>query len=161
MKESPPDPPKSVEASPAGPVVPKMGPDGCPVFPEGRGGTVVMRLPDRTRVCAIKTTIATLVNMLMTNVDRPMFDKTGLTRQYDFKLEFQPDGPAGPPGGGIASAAQGGAPDAAAPVGGAAQESAPPIAAAFQNQLGLKLEAKKSPADMLIIDHVEKTPTEN
>jgi len=30
-----------------------------------------------------------------------------------------------------------------------------------QEQLGLKLEARKLPADVLIIDHAEKTPTEN
>jgi uncharacterized protein (TIGR03435 family) len=41
------------------------------------------------------------------------------------------------------------------------QEPAPPIAAAFQNQLGLKLESKKAPADMLIVDSIEKVPTEN
>jgi uncharacterized protein (TIGR03435 family) len=28
-------------------------------------------------------------------------------------------------------------------------------------QLGLKLDAKKGPVAMLIIDHVEKAPTEN
>jgi uncharacterized protein (TIGR03435 family) len=35
------------------------------------------------------------------------------------------------------------------------------IFAAVQSQLGLKLEAKKAPLDLLVIDHMEKTPTEN
>ena len=37
----------------------------------------------------------------------------------------------------------------------------PSIFNVLQTQLGLKLEAKKGPVDLLVIDHVEKTPTEN
>ena len=32
---------------------------------------------------------------------------------------------------------------------------------ALPKQLGLKLEARKLPIDTLVIDHVEKTPSEN
>ena len=35
------------------------------------------------------------------------------------------------------------------------------ISEALQSQAGLKLEAKKGPVEVLIIDHVEKVPTEN
>ena len=35
------------------------------------------------------------------------------------------------------------------------------IFAAVQSQLGLKLEAKKAPLDLLVIDNMEKTPAEN
>jgi uncharacterized protein (TIGR03435 family) len=31
----------------------------------------------------------------------------------------------------------------------------------LQDQLGLKLEQKKAPVDLLVIDRVEKVPTEN
>jgi uncharacterized protein (TIGR03435 family) len=32
---------------------------------------------------------------------------------------------------------------------------------ALQDQLGLRLESKKGPVDFVIIDHIEKLPTEN
>ncbi|SPF51374.1 hypothetical protein SBA4_4630001 [Candidatus Sulfopaludibacter sp. SbA4] len=31
----------------------------------------------------------------------------------------------------------------------------------LQEELGLKLESRKMPLDLLIIDHAEKVPTEN
>lgn len=42
-----------------------------------------------------------------------------------------------------------------------AAKPAPTIFAAVQEQLGLKLERGASPMDMLVIDRVERTPTEN
>jgi uncharacterized protein (TIGR03435 family) len=35
------------------------------------------------------------------------------------------------------------------------------VLTAAQEQLGLKLEARKGPVEILIIDHVEKTPAGN
>jgi uncharacterized protein (TIGR03435 family) len=35
------------------------------------------------------------------------------------------------------------------------------VAQAMQEQLGLKVEAKKTPVSMLIVEHIEKSPTEN
>jgi len=43
----------------------------------------------------------------------------------------------------------------------AGESNAPTLEAAVQAQLGLKLERKKAPADMLVIDSVDKTPVEN
>jgi uncharacterized protein (TIGR03435 family) len=43
----------------------------------------------------------------------------------------------------------------------AQQDAVPIISSAMEKQLGLKLEATKVPVDTLVIDHVEKTPTEN
>jgi len=39
-------------------------------------------------------------------------------------------------------------------------EEAPDLFTAIQQQLGLKLESTKAPAEVLVIDHVEK-PSEN
>jgi uncharacterized protein (TIGR03435 family) len=35
------------------------------------------------------------------------------------------------------------------------------LQAALPKQLGLRLEARKMPIEMLVIDHIEKAPTEN
>jgi uncharacterized protein (TIGR03435 family) len=40
-------------------------------------------------------------------------------------------------------------------------ETQPTIFAAVQSQLGLKLEQKKGQVDVIVVDHVEKVPTEN
>jgi uncharacterized protein (TIGR03435 family) len=40
-------------------------------------------------------------------------------------------------------------------------EGGPSIFQAFEKQLGLKLEAKKDPVEMLVLDRIDKVPTEN
>ena len=40
-------------------------------------------------------------------------------------------------------------------------QSSPDLFTALQEQLGLKLEQKKGLVELLVIDHVEKMPTEN
>jgi uncharacterized protein (TIGR03435 family) len=35
------------------------------------------------------------------------------------------------------------------------------ITTALQEELGLKLESRKAPLDLLVIEHAEKTPTAN
>ncbi len=79
-----------------------------------------------------------------TGVDRPTFDRTGLSGTFDIDLEFSPVIPPGvPPPPGLT-------PDPDGPV----------FFQALQDQLGLKLEPQTGPVDVLVIDHVEK-PTGN
>jgi uncharacterized protein (TIGR03435 family) len=70
---------------------------------------------------------------------QPVIDKTGLTDKYDFDLIFtRDDHPTDPPH-----------PDYGS------------IFTAVEKQLGLKLVPEKIPVDYLVIDHVERVPTEN
>jgi uncharacterized protein (TIGR03435 family) len=73
----------------------------------------------------------------------PFEDNTGLTGKYDFKLEWSPD--ESQPNGG------------SEPV----DPNRPSIFAALQEQLGLKLEVKKFPVEIFVIDHVDRVPTAN
>jgi len=115
-------------------------------------------------------TMSGFADQLSNQFDRPVVDQTGLQRKYDFKLRFDPSSMpgrggmgmgmikmAGPPPGGM----PGGADTASRVAPDADREPAPTIFAALQEQLGLKLEAKRGPVDLLVIEHVEKTPTEN
>jgi uncharacterized protein (TIGR03435 family) len=76
-------------------------------------------------------------------LDRPVVDQTGLTDKYDFTLKFTPD---------PQMTAFGPQPAAAAEV----PDAPPDVYAAFEQQLGLKLTPAKAPADVLVIDKVEK-----
>lgn len=77
-------------------------------------------------------------------LDRPIVDHTGITGKYDFKLDWTPD----------FSQLDGNPPPMKS------DANAPSLYTAIQEQLGLKLEAAKEPADVFVIDHVE-TPSEN
>jgi uncharacterized protein (TIGR03435 family) len=73
-------------------------------------------------------------------VSRSVIDKTGLTGQYDFRLDYAPDAIAGPDAGN--------APEK------------PSLFTALQEQLGLKLEPGRAPVEMFVVDRAEK-PSEN
>ncbi len=70
---------------------------------------------------------------ILSSVDRPVVDQTGLKGRYDFKLQWTTDEARDPP------------PDAP-----------PGLFTAIQEQIGLKLEPVKAPADVLVIDKVER-----
>ena len=76
-----------------------------------------------------------LAGMLQQPAGRPVMDKTGLTGSYDIKLDFSPDP--------------------------STDDSLPSIFTALQDTLGLKLEPQKIPVEVLVIDTVNRTPTEN
>ncbi len=86
--------------------------------------------------------------VLQNSTDRPVVDQSGLTGRYDFTLNFTPD---------AAMAALLGGPPAPA---GDNPDAAPDLFAAFQQQLGLKLEPARAPVDVMVIDKVER-PSEN
>jgi uncharacterized protein (TIGR03435 family) len=122
---------------------PPMGKDGFPVVQPGH--FVSTTVNGRVRIAASKLPISRLAGTLANQLGRPVLDKTGLADLYDYTLEFSPEGLAG----GLAAAAPPGDQDTLS------------LFTAVQEQLGLRLEQKKGPVDVLVIDHVEKTPTDN
>lgn len=85
--------------------------------------------------------------------DHPMIDGTGLTGTYDFSLTWTPV-QALPAGKGR------GPGDAAAP-GVASDPGGLTVFEAIDRQLGLKVETQKRPMPVVVIDHINQTPTEN
>ena len=77
--------------------------------------------------------LAGLVNYIANVLGSPVHDDTGLKGRYNFTLEFLRPGRTA-----------------------AAGESTPDLFEAVQEQLGLKLEGKKGPVEVLIVDHAEK-----
>jgi uncharacterized protein (TIGR03435 family) len=73
----------------------------------------------------------------------PVIDKTGLQGFYDLKLDWVPERD-------IQSK-------------GNLRETPPGqlIQDGIQDELGLKMERRKAPIEILIVDHAEKIPTEN
>ncbi len=123
---------------------------GFPQVPPGRP-TMLGRMTDGImRWTAKVQSLADLASFLGGELQRPIVEKTGLTGKYDFKLAYSRDGlkPMGP-------AAAAGIPVDDTPSGG------PSLQRALQDQLGLKLESTKDPIDYLVIDHIDKVPTDN
>jgi uncharacterized protein (TIGR03435 family) len=156
----------------------KMDKDGFPELPKGaggRGGPMTMMMPGRARMKADNQSMEDIVKTLSRQVGKPVTDATGLKGKYDFILTW--DGAQLNGGGGMGAGrgvamqfqmapdgrgpAPAGGGDANSPIGGADQETQPTLFGALQTQLGLKLEAKKGMMEMIVVDHAEKTPTEN
>jgi uncharacterized protein (TIGR03435 family) len=100
---------------------------------------------------AQRATIGSITNLLANQLGRAVIDKTGLTKRYDFKLEWTPDESQNPQMRQMH-------PDAPPPP--PIDSAGPSIFTAVQEQLGLRLESSKGPVEVLVIEKVEK-PTEN
>jgi uncharacterized protein (TIGR03435 family) len=92
-------------------------------------------------------TMAVLANHLSMWVDRIVMDRTGLQGTFDLSLKWLPDR----------------LPEAPAPLStpdfgplGVLDPSAPSIFTALQEQLGLKLDALKGPAEVFVVEQVER-----
>jgi uncharacterized protein (TIGR03435 family) len=111
----------------------------------GPGFVTTIMANGQAHTVAKGQTLSRLLTLLGGQLHRPVLDKTGLTGKYDFSIDFKMDLRAlGPP-----SAAD----DASDP--------GPDLAAAVEQQLGLRLVPAKAKLDVLVIDKVEKVPTDN
>jgi uncharacterized protein (TIGR03435 family) len=130
-----------------------MGPDGFPQIPAdtkmpgsftlslARGGSLRVKMFGRHQ------TMTELADGLSGYAGRLVEDQTGLPGKYDFTLAFETESRLPQP-----------APDNQPVV---PDERGVSLSTAVQEQLGLKLEAKKKTVEMRVIDRVEKMPAEN
>lgn len=133
--------------------------DGFPRLPPGGPPNILQFVVvNRARLQGRLQTMDDLTNRLAYLLGHPVANGTGLTGKYDFTLTFTtagttlnnaPGPPLPPP------PAEETTPNAAE------AEVAPDLFSAVQSQLGLKLEAKRTPVEVIVIDHVERTPVAN
>jgi uncharacterized protein (TIGR03435 family) len=175
LKESPPDPavPATPPEPPKGAITIADGNDSMQISgsPQGRGMTITggktgtMHLAVSSegtiRLEMEKVSMAALADSLTRFLDRPVIDMTGIQGNYQVALELsQADLIA------VARTAGMGMPGmppmamAGRPADAASDPSGSSVFVAVQ-QLGLKLDPQKQPMDRLVIDHLERTPTEN
>jgi uncharacterized protein (TIGR03435 family) len=174
LKESEPDPIAPAVATDGGPAPPaSTGSNQMTVSATGKGAEVSDGQGGKQKMSMgadgksmhlenTKITMAAFADMLTPFVDRPVVDMTELKGNYQVALDISLEEvmaiakkigqlPAGMGGGGDAGRA---------PADAASDPSGSSIFATVQ-QLGLKLEARKAPIPQIVIDHVEKMPTEN
>jgi bla regulator protein BlaR1 len=93
--------------------------------------------------------IAGLIRLLSMQLGSTVVDKTGLPGKYDFTLSWAPDQA---PGGMMQGPGGGSAQEKPA----SADTTGPSLVTALQEQLGLKLVARKEPVDVIVIDHIQQ-----
>jgi uncharacterized protein (TIGR03435 family) len=139
-------PADAAKKAPMGPV--KLAADGYPAL---SGGSTMAMMNGRARVRYTRQTMEWFAAILSGQVGQPVTDATKLTGNYEFELYWQ--------SGGRTRTAT--ANDPNAPLVAGDPDAGPTIFEALPSQLGLKLEQKKGPVDILVVEHAEKTPTEN
>ncbi len=88
----------------------------------------------RGMLTATGYTLDDFASLLSENLDRPVRNLTGLPGIFDFKLRWSVDD---------------------------TDPAAVSLFAAIQEQLGLRLEGRRIPIEILVIDRAEKFPVEN
>jgi uncharacterized protein (TIGR03435 family) len=152
FKESGSEPAKDSDSIPGAVrlLPPKFDKDGFPVIPPGKTQQIIMesRPEGGGMACGswIRTPIEKIVTFISEQLRKPVRDNTDLKSKYDLSLGWWPD---------------------SLPLPGMESIEFPKLSrpdnvfTAVQEQLGLKLQPTKIMTEILIIDHVEKTPTEN
>jgi uncharacterized protein (TIGR03435 family) len=96
----------------------------------------------RASLHAHNESVEWLVKMLSGQMGAPVTDDTSLKDKYDYAMTWIPE-------------TRGAIPAENQDLGG------PSLTTALQEQLGLKLTAKKGPVNFIVIDRAERTPTAN
>ena len=112
-------------------LVAKGGPRLKPAAPETEGRGMVYF----GQLFSASASLETLAGLLSLAIHRPVINKTSIEGNYEIDLHYARDDDTNP--------------------------SLPSIFTVLQEQLGLKLETQKISLKILVIDHVERVPTEN
>jgi len=88
-----------------------------------------------------RATVPRLAELLSGPLQAPVVDQTGLTGRYDFTIDLS------------------NVLDPTTPMG--INDVIPIFVQVAQQQLGIKIDEKKMPVEMLMVDHAEKIPVEN
>ena len=112
----------------------KSGPKLLPADPnpQGNGGAP-------GRIAGAQMPLSLLASLLSRFEKQIIVDKTGLTGRYHLKLEYTPE-------------------DRAATAG---PDAPPTLHSALEEQLGLRLEKRREPLDVIVVERAEKQPSEN
>ena len=85
------------------------------------------------KIVATKVTVGRFADYLATDLKMPILDKTGIVGDFDITVQYSRDSDA----------------------------NSASIFTALQDELGLKLQPARVPVEILVVDHVEKSPTAN
>ncbi len=85
----------------------------------------------------VAISMAQFTEFLSRHAELPVLDMTGLTKSYTLTLDFFPDPKPG---------------EAAA---------GPTLREALEDKLGLRLETRKAPIEVVVVDHAEREPSAN
>ena len=129
-------------------VVDKTGPKIVPLEAVDGAGQPGMRNNGPGRWTGTRTSMAILANVLSRQTRVSVQDQTGLTGAYNFTLEWTPDSAGQANAGGEVPAS-------------ADDRNGPSIFTAIREQLGLRLDPRKGPGAVIVIDHVANEPIEN
>lgn len=109
----------------------------APKLPPSEPGATPNRPAVAGRIISPQMPIARLVTLLSRFERQTVLDQTGLEGNYQVRLEWTPDDLSGP------------------------DADRPSLTTAVRDQLGLRLESRKGPVEVLVVDSAEKVPEEN
>jgi uncharacterized protein (TIGR03435 family) len=123
----------------------RVGSDGFPIPPPGNGPWIGATPGGKMGMRGHNQTAAEMARAIGIRIlGHPLTDSTGLTGNYDYTVFWSAQ---------ATMDALSGRP--------ALDPEGLSIFDAVQDQLGLKIEKRKGPVQMLVVDHMEKKPTEN
>lgn len=112
--------------------------DGYPNVPPDEGSWMVVLRTGYARTRQLNASMEDLTGMLANQLERPVEDATGLKGRFEFTLSWMAAVPAASAG-----------------------DVGKDLFGALREQLGLQLEAAKTPVEMLAIDRFDKDPSGN